>query len=75
MLPAKFEGALLGTMVGDALGAPVEGWDCRRLNEAMATVAGLPPRAPERSLYDAVLGLLFGGDVPPAPPATPTIRR
>jgi ADP-ribosylglycohydrolase len=27
----KFRGALLGTMVGDALGNPVEGWDFERL--------------------------------------------
>lgn len=60
---SRFAGSLLGTMAGDALGAPVEGWDCARLNAALDELAEL--NAPHRALFDAVFGLIGGGSVPP----------
>ena len=59
----RFRGALLGTMVGDALGAPVEDWPCDRLNEALDDFAGLSNA--ERQQHVPVFGLLSGGKVPP----------
>jgi poly(ADP-ribose) glycohydrolase ARH3 len=59
----KFEGALLGTMVGDALGATVEGTDAGRLR---AILDALPlMSAPERELNVALFGLITGYDIPP----------
>jgi poly(ADP-ribose) glycohydrolase ARH3 len=57
-LRSKFAGALLGGMVGDTFGAPVENWACERVNEALDLVARLPARSAYRSLYDDVLGPL-----------------
>ena len=47
-LRSKFAGALLGTFVGDAVGAPVEGWPPDRLAAALDKLAGLPARGPQR---------------------------
>lgn len=63
----KFAGALLGTFVGDALGAPVEGWPPDRLRETLDNLALQPPGS-RREMYDALVGLLsldVGGVVPP----------
>lgn len=59
----RFIGSILGTMVGDAMGAPVEGADAPWLN---AMLDGLPdlPR-PERELQIAIFGLITGGEIPP----------
>jgi poly(ADP-ribose) glycohydrolase ARH3 len=59
----RFAGAILGTMVGDAIGAPIEGWDAPRLNAALEALPELP-RA-ERELQISVFGLITGADVPP----------
>jgi poly(ADP-ribose) glycohydrolase ARH3 len=58
----KFEGALLGTMVGDALGAPVEGTDVGRLRALLDALPLMP--AHERDLNVALLGLITGYKVP-----------
>ena len=58
----KFAGAMLGTAVGDALGAPVEGWGCDELNRMLDGVALLPPA--ERALNYAIYGAITGGDLP-----------
>lgn len=62
-LKDRFVGALLGTMVGDAIGAPVEGWDCARMAEQLDKLRYLPKA--ERELATAVLGLITGGEVLP----------
>ena len=62
-LKDRFLGALLGTMVGDAIGAPVEGWDCARMAEQLDKLRYLPKA--ERELATAVLGLITGGEVLP----------
>ena len=59
----RFRGALLGAMVGDALGAPVEGVDCDRIAELLGEIETLP--APEAELRRAVLGLIAGAELPP----------
>lgn len=59
----KFRGALLGTMVGDALGEPCEGWDCARLNDTLDSLPDLPK--PERTVTTDVLGLITGAEVAP----------
>lgn len=60
---AKFRGALLGTMVGDALGAPLEGWECDRVNAFLAEFPGLP--RPQRETAAAIFGLITGAPVLP----------
>ncbi|GAB4462648.1 MAG: ADP-ribosylglycohydrolase family protein [Armatimonadaceae bacterium] len=62
VLNDRFTGAILGTMVGDALGAPVEGWDARSLNTRLESLAQMSK--PERELMVSVFGLITGGDVP-----------
>ena len=57
----KFEGALLGTMVGDALGAPVEGVDGDRIRTLLDRLPLMP--APERELNVSLFGLITGRDV------------
>jgi poly(ADP-ribose) glycohydrolase ARH3 len=57
----KFEGALLGTMVGDALGAPVEGVDGDHIRTLLDRLPLMP--APERELNVALFGLITGRDV------------
>ena len=64
-LRSKFLGALLGTFVGDALGAPVEGWPPDRLADALQDLRDLPEGSPRREMYDALFGLISGGPVPP----------
>jgi poly(ADP-ribose) glycohydrolase ARH3 len=59
----RFVGVLLGTMVGDALGAPVEGWDCARMNAHLDQLPQMPRGEFELSV--SVLGLLSGGAVKP----------
>jgi poly(ADP-ribose) glycohydrolase ARH3 len=59
----KFEGALLGAMVGDALGAPVEGTDGRQLRALLDRLPRMP--APERELNVALFGLITGNAVMP----------
>lgn len=63
VLRDRFRGALLGTMVGDALGAPVEGWPCASLNEALDDVLVLPPVLREQHI--AIFGLLSGAELIP----------
>jgi poly(ADP-ribose) glycohydrolase ARH3 len=63
VLRDRFRGALLGTMVGDALGAPVEGWECDQLNEKLDDVLVLP--LAERQQHIAILGLLTGAELLP----------
>jgi len=58
----KFRGALLGTMAGDAVGAPLEGVDCRRIAALVTEVETLPK--PEAELRRAILGLLAGAELP-----------
>ena len=62
VLRSKFAGALLGTMVGDALGAPVEGWEADHLNKMLDGVALLSPA--ERELNYAIFGTITGGNPP-----------
>ncbi len=62
-LRGKFRGALLGTMVGDALGAPVESWNCARINAILDAFPNLP-RA-EQEMSAAILGMLTGSPVLP----------
>lgn len=50
-------------MVGDALGLPVEGWDCLRMNEQLDRFPLLSRG--EQELTTAVLGLITGGTVSP----------
>lgn len=57
----NFAGMLLGTMVGDAIGLPVEGWDCVRMAEQLDRFPLLPRG--EQELATAVLGLITGGKV------------
>lgn len=59
----KFVGAILGTMVGDALGAPVEEWPCDRLNGFLDTLPGLTEQ--EQEEYVSTFGLITGFPVPP----------
>lgn len=59
----RFVGVLLGTMVGDAIGVPVEGWDCARMAEQLDKLRYLPKA--ECELATAVLGLITGGKVDP----------
>jgi poly(ADP-ribose) glycohydrolase ARH3 len=58
----RFAGAILGTMVGDAIGAPVEGWDYGQLNAALNALA--TQSAPKRELNRAILGILAGSKGP-----------
>lgn len=59
-LRARFSGALLGTMVGDALGAPMEGWDIKHLNDTLSLLEKLPKNSPYRGLCDHRVGVLGG---------------
>lgn len=61
LLRDRFEGAILGTLVGDALGAPVEGWNCERMNDTLDRLRDMD--LAQRSLTVAVLGLITGGEV------------
>ena len=61
-LKSKFEGALLGTVMGDALGAPVEGWECPRLRRTLAWLSTLEPAVRAQTLEGDVIGLLAGAD-------------
>jgi poly(ADP-ribose) glycohydrolase ARH3 len=61
----KFRGALLGTFAGDVVGAPVEGWDEERLNQALEAYGDLAPDDPERDQYRPLFGLLTGEPMPP----------
>ncbi|MBC8101824.1 MAG: ADP-ribosylglycohydrolase family protein [Cytophagales bacterium] len=63
VLRDRFRGALLGTLVGDALGAPVEEMPCDRLNEALDSFSGMSRE--ERQRQVPVFGLLAGAEVPP----------
>ena len=63
VLRDRFRGALLGTMVGDTLGAPVEGWECDQLNEKLDDVLVLPPVQREQHL--PIFGLLSGAEMLP----------
>jgi poly(ADP-ribose) glycohydrolase ARH3 len=61
----RFTGSILGTMVGDALGAGVEFWPCEDLNDTLDRIAmGTPTQ--EDMLYVHVIGML----VRPVPPGT-----
>jgi ADP-ribosylglycohydrolase len=61
----RFTGSILGTMVGDALGAGVEFWPCEDLNDTLDRIAmGTPTQ--EDTLYAHVIGML----VRPVPPGT-----
>lgn len=60
VLRGKFVGALLGTFVGDALGAPVEGWPPDRIADTLEGIADLPAGA-RREMFEGILGLLSGG--------------
>ncbi len=62
VLRSRFQGAMLGTMVGDVLGAPVEGWDCERMNAMLDSLPTLS--VPERELNKAIFGLITGAEVP-----------
>ena len=62
-MEARFVGAMLGTMVGDALGLPVEGIDSRELAELLARHPTLPRG--EREVNAAVFGLIMGDPVLP----------
>ncbi len=63
VLRDRFRGALLGTMVGDALGAPVEGWECDQLNEKLDDVTILP--IADRQQHIPIFGLLSGAELIP----------
>lgn len=58
----RFVGAILGTMVGDALGAPVEGWNQSRLDAALSAFPELPPV--KQALMRTTLGLIVGSTRP-----------
>jgi ADP-ribosylglycohydrolase len=62
VLHDKFRGALLGTMIGDALGAPVEGCDYERLNEILDNFINL--QSPQRELNLNAFGMITGGAIP-----------
>lgn len=64
ILRDKFRGALLGTFVGDALGAPVEGWPADTLADALEEYARLPPGSPEHARFVPFFSLLSGDAVP-----------
>jgi poly(ADP-ribose) glycohydrolase ARH3 len=57
----RFAGALLGTMVGDALGAPIEGADAGWVNKTLDSLPELAPH--ERELAVAVYGMVTGHEV------------
>jgi len=59
----RFRGALLGTMVGDALGAPFEGSDPEFVARIVDEYQDLP--AVERARHNALFGILLGGVVVP----------
>jgi poly(ADP-ribose) glycohydrolase ARH3 len=61
---SKFVGALLGVMVGDTFGAPVEGWTSERIGDVLRVLSTLPPNSPYRGLYDNVVGVLSGHVAP-----------
>ncbi|WP_309711196.1 hypothetical protein [Armatimonas sp.] len=42
LLKDRFVGVLIATMVGDAIGVPVEGWDCLRMAEQLDKLRHLP---------------------------------
>jgi poly(ADP-ribose) glycohydrolase ARH3 len=63
-MQSKFVGALLGVMVGDTFGAPVEGWTCERIGDVLRVLSTLPPNSPYRGLYDNVVGVLSGHVAP-----------
>jgi poly(ADP-ribose) glycohydrolase ARH3 len=58
----RFVGSILGTMVGDAIGAPVEGWDAAGLNAMLDRLPDDPPE--EREQRISLFGLITGGAVP-----------
>ncbi|MDX1932010.1 MAG: ADP-ribosylglycohydrolase family protein [Capsulimonadales bacterium] len=57
---AKFLGSLLGGMVADGFGAPTQGWNAERVEEALSLMARLPKDSAYRALYEGVLGPLTG---------------
>ncbi len=63
VLRDRFRGALLGTMVGDTLGAPVEGWPCASLNDALDDFIGLTNAQREQHL--PIFGMLSGAEMLP----------
>ena len=63
-LRSKFVGALLGTFIGDALGAPVEGYPPDRLARTLGDLEELPPGSGQRQIAEVVLGLLAGAAQP-----------
>jgi poly(ADP-ribose) glycohydrolase ARH3 len=64
-LTDKFRGALLGALVGDALGQSVIGWDPARLAEIWQQRERLPVGSPYRTLYDRTLGGMLAEQVAP----------
>jgi poly(ADP-ribose) glycohydrolase ARH3 len=59
-LKSRFQGAILGTMVGDALGKPVEGLDGGRIKAMLDAFETLD--VPRQHLQRTLLGLLGGYD-------------
>jgi poly(ADP-ribose) glycohydrolase ARH3 len=59
-LKSRFQGAILGTMVGDALGKPVEGLDGGRIKAMLDSLETLD--IPRQHLQKTLLGLLGGYD-------------
>jgi poly(ADP-ribose) glycohydrolase ARH3 len=60
----KFVGSLLGVLVGDTFGAPVEGWTAERIGDVLHILSTVPANSPYRGLYDNVVGVLSGHVAP-----------